>query len=59
MIFAIMGIAATKVLPEGRNAKVFSLPNRIFYAVSLSMACVGLLRLFLNAADVLIWEYWW
>ncbi|WP_456469243.1 hypothetical protein [Archaeoglobus sp.] len=58
MMFAIMGIAATKVLPEDRNAKVFGLPNRIFYAVALSMACV-VIEVVLNAADVLIWEYWW
>ncbi|WP_202318709.1 hypothetical protein [Archaeoglobus neptunius] len=58
MMFAIMGIASTKLLPEDRGAKVFGIPNRIFYAIMLSAACV-FVEVLLNAASVLVWEYWW
>ncbi|WP_456330286.1 hypothetical protein [Archaeoglobus sp.] len=59
MMFAIMGVAATKLLPEDKNARVLGIPNRFFYAVVLSAACVAV-EVILNAAGVLVWEYpWW
>lgn len=58
MMFAIMGVAATKLLPEDRKAKIFGINNRIFYAIVLSAACV-VVEIILNAANVLVWEYWW
>jgi len=59
MMFAIMGVAATKLLPEDKNARVLGIPNRLFYAVVLSAACV-FVEVILNAAGVLVWVYpWW
>ncbi len=59
MMFAIMGVAATKILPEDRNSKMFGIPNRIFFAIVLSAGCV-IVEILLNAAGVLVWEYpWW
>lgn len=59
MMFAIMGVAATKLLPEDKSARVLGIPNRLFYAVVLSAACVAV-EVILNAAGVLVWEYpWW
>ncbi len=59
MMFAIMGIAATKLLPEDKNIKIAGIPNRLFYAIVLSAACVAV-EIILNAAGVLIWEHpWW
>lgn len=58
MMFAIMGIVATKLLPENKSEKFLGINNRIFYAVVLSIACV-IVEILLNAADALVWEYWW
>ncbi len=58
-MFAIMGIASTYLLPEDKNLKILGMPNRIFYAVGLSITSV-IIENVLHAAGALTWDYsWW
>jgi hypothetical protein len=56
-MFAIMGIVTVKWLPKDKTAKIWGIPNRLFFALINSLLCV-FIEVLLNAADALIWEYW-
>ncbi len=64
LMFAMAGIAFTKMLPEDKNMKIdlnyikipLKIPNRWFFAVGNSIFCV-FVEVILNAAGALIWEY--
>jgi hypothetical protein len=58
LMFAVLGVLATKTLPRDRHAKILGIPNRWFLAVALSAAAV-VVELFLNAANALTWDWWW
>ncbi len=55
-MFLIAGIVGIKLLPADRSLRVLGIPNRLFVALSLSIFSV-IVEIFLNAADLLIWEY--
>ena len=58
-MFAIAGIAFSKMLPTDKKMKVLGIPNRLFFAISGSIFCV-IVELLLNTAGVLTWDYsWW
>jgi uncharacterized membrane protein len=58
-MFAIAGIAFSKMLPTDKTMKVLGIPNRLFFAISGSIFCV-IVELLLNAAGALTWDYsWW
>ena len=57
-MFAIAGIAFTKVLPDDKKLKIIGISNRWFFAVVYSVFCV-VVELLLNAAGVLTWDYFW
>ena len=58
-MFAIAGIAFSKLLPEDKKMKVLGIPNRWFFAVLYSIFCV-VIEVLLNAVGVLTWDYeWW
>jgi len=58
-MFAIAGIAWSKLLPEDKQQKILGIPNRWFVAVAGSIFCV-LVEMFLNSIGALTWEYsWW
>ncbi len=58
-MFAIAGIAFTKMLPTDRHLKILGIPNRLLFAVVGSIFCV-IVELLLNGAGALTWEYpWW
>ncbi len=58
-MFAIAGIAFSKMLPADKSLKILGLPNRLFFAISGSIFCV-IVELLLNSAGALAWEYpWW
>ncbi len=58
-MFAVAGIAFSKMLPADKNMKIIGIPNRWFFAVVNSVFCV-FVEMLLNAAGVLTWEYaWW
>ncbi len=58
-MFAIAGIAFTKMLPADRKMKITGIPNRWFFAIVNSVFCV-VVEILLNAAGVLTWDYsWW
>ncbi len=58
-MFAIMGIAATYLLPEDKHTKILGMPNRIFFAVGFSITSV-IIENVLHAAGALTWDYsWW
>ncbi|MGV9612828.1 hypothetical protein [Nocardia xishanensis] len=57
-MFAIMGVAAAKMLPP-RETRIFGLPNRPVLIAANSAAAVGI-EVLLNKAGVLTWEWsWW
>jgi hypothetical protein len=58
-MFAVMGIAAVKLLPADKKRKIFGIPNRLFYALLSAAMAVGV-EILLNLAGALTWEYaWW
>lgn len=58
-MFAISGIAFSKMLPADKKAKILGVPNRLFFAVAGSIFCV-FVEILLNAVNALTWEYsWW
>ncbi|MFC7446924.1 hypothetical protein [Rhodococcus daqingensis] len=57
-MFAIMGIAAAKMLPP-KETRIFGLPNRPVLVAVNSAAAVGV-EVLLNKIGVLTWEWsWW
>jgi len=57
-MFAILGIVFIKMLPADKSLRIWGIPNRWFFVALNSILCVGI-EIVLNAADALIWEYWW
>jgi len=58
-MFAIAGVAFTKMLPADKSLKILGIPNRWLFAVANAIFCV-FVEVLLNRADVLVWEYpWW
>jgi hypothetical protein len=58
-MFAIAGIAFSKMLPADKGLKIFGIPNRLIFAIIGSIFCV-IVELLLNAAGALTWDYtWW
>ena len=58
-MFAISGIAFSKMLSADKKMKVLGVPNRLFFAVAGSIFCV-IVEILLNAANALTWDYsWW
>jgi hypothetical protein len=58
-MFAIAGVAFSKMLPADKYLKILGIPNRLVFAVFGSIFCV-IVELFLNAAGALTWDYsWW
>jgi hypothetical protein len=57
-MFAIAGIVVSKMLPTDPALRILGVPNRWFIAVTASLFCV-FVELFLNAAGMLTWDYWW
>ncbi|MCO4795359.1 MAG: hypothetical protein KC493_16690 [Bacteriovoracaceae bacterium] len=55
-MFAIMGISATKLLPNDKTAKILGINNRIFTALLNSLLCV-IVECWLSSINVLTWEY--
>jgi hypothetical protein len=58
-MFAIAGIAFSKMLPEDKRLKILGIPNRIFFAIIGSAFCV-FIEILLNQVGALTWDYpWW
>jgi hypothetical protein len=57
-MFALAGIVYAKLLPADRSARILRMPNRLAVALGLSIVSVAV-ELFLHAAGVFHWEYWW
>jgi hypothetical protein len=58
-MFAIAGIAFSKMLPPDKQQKIFGVPNRLFFAISGSIFCV-FVEVLLNQVGALTWDYsWW
>ena len=58
-MFAIAGIAFGKMLPSDAKVKILGIPNRIFFAITMSAFCV-IVEIWLNHIGVLTWDwrYW-
>lgn len=58
-MFAIAGIAFSKMLPAEKRLKVLGIPNRIAVAIFGSAFCV-FVEVLLNSIGALTWDYpWW
>lgn len=58
-MFAIAGIAFSKMLPSDKKMKVLGIPNRLLFAIVGAAFCV-FVEYLLNAVGALTWEYpWW
>ncbi len=58
-MFAIAGIIFCYFLPKEKDAKVFGISNRWFFAIFFSAFCV-FVECLLNLAGELVWVYpWW
>jgi hypothetical protein len=58
-MFAIAGIAFSKMLPPDKKLKILGLPNRLAIAVGGAAFCV-FVEVLLNAIGALTWDYpWW
>jgi hypothetical protein len=58
-MFAIAGIAFSKMLPENKKLRILGIPNRIFFAIIGSAFCV-FIEILLNKIGALTWDYtWW
>jgi hypothetical protein len=58
-MFAIAGVAFSKMLPSDKKIRVLGIPNRLFFAITGSIFCV-IVELLLHAASALTWDYtWW
>ena len=58
-MFAIAGVAFSKMLPADKKLKVFGIPNRWLFAILGSIFCL-IVELLLNATGALTWDYtWW
>jgi hypothetical protein len=58
-MFAIAGIAFSKMLPADKKMKILGVPNRLFFAIAGSIFCV-FVEVLLNFANALTWDYsWW
>ena len=59
MMFAVAGVALSKLLPEDRGLKIAGLNNRIFFAVA-NAALFSVIEIFLASTPAFIWVYpWW
>ncbi len=56
-MFAIAGIAFSKVLPKDRKLRILGLPNRLFIAVAGSVFCVLVEIVCLNSIGALTWDW--
>jgi hypothetical protein len=58
-MFAIAGVAFSKMLPAEKSLRILGLPNRLALAIFGAAFCV-FVEVLLNAADALTWDYsWW
>jgi len=58
-MFLIMGISATKLLPEDKEAMVFGkINNRHLIAFIMAWLCV-IVEIILNRCGALVWDFWW
>ncbi len=57
--FLIMGLAATKLLPEDKYSTIWGLNNRHFLAIVMAILCV-VVEIVLNSIGALVWNFsWW
>jgi len=58
-MFAIAGIAFSKMLPKDKKMKILGIPNRLLFAIVGAVFCV-FVECLLNAVGALTWDYpWW
>ena len=58
-MFAVAGIAFSKMLPKDKKMKLLGIPNRLLFAIIGAVFCV-FVECLLNAVGALTWEYpWW
>ncbi len=59
LMFSVVGLAASKILPEDPKVKYFGINNRILFAVGNAFLA-GFLEIFLAMTPAFVWVYpWW
>lgn len=58
LMFAVLGLVSTLLLPADKTVKILGVNNRLFFACLNSLLCVGV-ELVLHRFGMLIWHWWW
>lgn len=59
LMFLVLGLASTLLLPADKNLRILGINNRLFFAGANSVLCV-LVELVLNRFGMLVWRWpWW
>lgn len=59
MMFLIMGVACSIILPQDRSMRILGLPNRWFFMILFTTLAV-IVEIILNQFGALTWDYsWW
>jgi len=59
LMFAIAGLATSKLLPEDRDEKVFGIPKRLLIGIG-NAALASIIEIFLIMTPAFVWIYpWW
>lgn len=59
LMFLVLGLASTMLLPSDRHLRILGINNRLLFACANSVLCV-LVELVLNRFGMLVWRWpWW
>jgi len=59
LMFSVMGLAVSKILPEDPREKVLGIPSRLFIAI-VNAGMVSIIEIFLIMTPTFVWVWeWW
>lgn len=58
LMFAIAGLATSKLLPEDPREKVFGIPKPLLIGIG-NAALASIIEIFLITTPTFVWIYWW
>jgi hypothetical protein len=58
LMFAIAGLATSKLLPEDPKEKVFGIPKPLLIGIG-NAALASIIEIFLVLTPTFVWVYWW
>ncbi len=58
LMFAIAGLAQSKLLPDDPNEKMFGIPKKLGIGIG-NAALASIIEIFLVMTPTFVWVYWW